>query len=245
MRRIHLISGPRNISTALMYSFAQRKDTVVVDEPFYGHYLAHTGIDHPGRAEVLTSMHTRPEEVIEEVIFKDYGSELVFFKNMAKHLLGFDYSFYEQLDNVFLIRDPARLIVSFAKVVPEVVESEIGLKHEHALFKRLQEKGKKPLVLNSDILLKNPALILKKLCAALQIPADENMLRWKPGARPEDGVWAPYWYANVHKSAGFQPYQETNEKFPEQYSALLEEVQPYFDYLNQYALKPDEHASEI
>ena len=37
--RIQLWSGPRNVSTALMYSFAQRPDTRVVDEPLYAHYL--------------------------------------------------------------------------------------------------------------------------------------------------------------------------------------------------------------
>lgn len=237
MVRIHLISGPRNISTALMYSFAQRKDTTVVDEPFYGHYLSHAGLDHPGREEILASMRTRPKEVIEEVVFKAYDTEIVFLKNMAKHLLGFDFSFYEQLENVFLIRDPARLITSFAKVVPEVVESEIGLKHEYELFLNLQKKGKNPLVLNSDILLKNPSVILEKLCAALHIPYDERMLRWQPGARSEDGVWAPYWYVNVHKSNGFQPYQPSTEEIPERYRKLLQEVQPYFEYLNQYALK--------
>jgi len=48
-KRINLISGPRNISTALMYSFANRADTEVFDEPMYGYYLDHTGIDyHPG-----------------------------------------------------------------------------------------------------------------------------------------------------------------------------------------------------
>ncbi|CAF5023950.1 unnamed protein product, partial [Rotaria sp. Silwood1] len=36
---IYLISGPRNCSTALMYSFNQHPDTVVIDEPFYGLWL--------------------------------------------------------------------------------------------------------------------------------------------------------------------------------------------------------------
>ncbi len=245
MQRIHLISGPRNISTALMYSFAQRKDTIVVDEPFYGYYLTHSGQDHPGREETLSCMRTRPEEVIEEVIFKDYAAEVVFFKNMAKHLAGFDCSFYEKLVNIFLIREPARLIISFAKVVPDMEEAEIGLKHEYRLFKRLQEKGKNPLVLNSDILLKDPQLVMEKLCAALQISYDKNMLQWEPGPRPEDGVWAPYWYTNVHKSSGFQPYQPAVETLPEKYRPLLQEVQPYFDYLNQFAIKPHPHAPEI
>ncbi len=53
MKRICLWSGPRNISTALMYSFAQREDTRVIDEPLYGHYLKVTGVLHPGRKEVI------------------------------------------------------------------------------------------------------------------------------------------------------------------------------------------------
>lgn len=237
MRRIHLISGPRNISTALMYSFAQRKDTVVVDEPFYGHYLKYSGADHPGRNEILSSMRTNPEEILKEVIFSEYDAEIVFFKNMAKHLSGFDYSFYEKLDNLFLIRDPARLITSFAKVVPQLKETELGYKHEYLLFKALQEKGNNPVVLNSDILLRDPPLMLEKLCAALNISYDKNMLKWKPGPRSEDGIWAPYWYSNVHKSAGFQPYQPATEAFPRQHEKLLEEVQPYFNYLNEFAIK--------
>ncbi|NCW57866.1 MAG: HAD family hydrolase, partial [Gammaproteobacteria bacterium] len=41
--RIAMWSGPRNLSTALMRSFGNRSDTVVVDEPFYAHYLLATG----------------------------------------------------------------------------------------------------------------------------------------------------------------------------------------------------------
>ena len=46
-KRICLWSGPRNVSTALMYAFAQRPDTAVVDEPLYAHYLRVSGADHP------------------------------------------------------------------------------------------------------------------------------------------------------------------------------------------------------
>ena len=55
MKAICLWSGPRNVSTALMYSFAQRSDTRVVDEPLYGHFLRVSGTHHPGRDEVLAS----------------------------------------------------------------------------------------------------------------------------------------------------------------------------------------------
>ena len=53
--RIAMWSGPRNISTALMRSWENRPDTVVADEPLYAHYLARTGIDHPGRDEIIAA----------------------------------------------------------------------------------------------------------------------------------------------------------------------------------------------
>ena len=43
MLRLAMWSGPRNVSTALMRSWGNRDDTVVVDEPFYAHYLLVTG----------------------------------------------------------------------------------------------------------------------------------------------------------------------------------------------------------
>ena len=47
--RIAMWSGPRNISTAMMRSWGNRADTVVVDEPFYAYYLRATGKKASGR----------------------------------------------------------------------------------------------------------------------------------------------------------------------------------------------------
>ena len=57
-KRINAWSSPRNISTAFMYSFAQRKDTTVVDEPLYAHYLVNTETEaqHPGTEGTLHSV---------------------------------------------------------------------------------------------------------------------------------------------------------------------------------------------
>ena len=62
--RVAMWSGPRNISTAMMRAWENRPDTVVVDEPFYAAYLARTGLDHPGRDEVIASQPTDPDEVV-------------------------------------------------------------------------------------------------------------------------------------------------------------------------------------
>ena len=61
--RLAMWSGPRNVSTAFMRSWGNREDTVVVDEPFYAHYLQVTGLDHPGRDEVIASQPTDWREV--------------------------------------------------------------------------------------------------------------------------------------------------------------------------------------
>ena len=66
--RLALWSGPRNLSTAFMRSWGNRVDTAVVDEPFYAHYLRTTGLDHPGREEILQSQNQDGEEVVKNLI---------------------------------------------------------------------------------------------------------------------------------------------------------------------------------
>jgi len=88
--RVNLWSGPRNVSTALMYSFAQRADTRVVDEPLYAHYLRVSGASHPGRDEVLRSQDADGERVVREVILGACDREVLFCKQMAHHLVELD-----------------------------------------------------------------------------------------------------------------------------------------------------------
>jgi len=64
-KRIAMWSGPRNLSTAMMYSFAERDDTAVVDEPFYGAYLAATGIKHPMHQQIIDEGEIDPVKVAE------------------------------------------------------------------------------------------------------------------------------------------------------------------------------------
>ena len=81
--RICLWSGPRNVSTALMYSFAERSDTRVVDEPLYGHYLRVTGAIQPGREEMLEILETDGEEAVRNTILAPIDHPVFFIKNMA------------------------------------------------------------------------------------------------------------------------------------------------------------------
>lgn len=83
---ISLWSGPRNCSTALMYSFAQRDDMNVLDEPLFGHFLEKTGVKRPSRLEVLSSMPSDREAILSQI--EDAGKPQVFLKHMANHMEG-------------------------------------------------------------------------------------------------------------------------------------------------------------
>jgi hypothetical protein len=62
------------------------------------------------------------------------------------------------------------------------------------------------------------------------------MLSWPAGARPEDGIWAAYWYDSVHRSTGFQPYKAKTDPFPEQLKPLFDECMPYYVALAKEAI---------
>ncbi len=238
MKRIHLISGPRNISTALMYSFANRPDCSVVDEPMYGVYLSKHDVPHPGKEETLATMSQDIEEVKKEMLFKDYSTDLLFLKNMAHHFIGVEHEFIYDLKNIFLIRNPKQLIASFAQVIPNPTMQDIGLEKEYALFKAISQNGKsKPIVLDSGLLLENPPVVLRSLCDALEIPFSESMLQWEAGARKEDGSWAKYWYANVHKSTGFSKQKTSERELPEHLTDLYLRAKDFYDKLYIHAIR--------
>lgn len=237
MKRICLWSSPRNISTALMYSFAQRSDTLVIDEPLYAHYLFKTNADHPGKDEVINSMVKDGEEVVKNIIFGEYSKEVIFMKQMTHHLIELDESFLEDVINVFLIRNPKQLISSLAQVIPNVTMRDTGIKRQYELYNSLIQKGLIPVVIDSGEILKNPASALSELCKAIGIPFDQKMLQWEPGPRSEDGIWAKYWYENVHKSTGFEKQETSSRELPEYLVSLYEESLVYYNELYKNSIK--------
>jgi len=236
-KRICLWSGPRNISTALMYSFAQRSDTVVFDEPLYAHYLVNSPRKpfHPGNEEVIYSMENDGKKVIETMLGPQ-SKPMAFFKQMTHHLIELDFEFLAKVQNVILTRDPVDMLPSYAKQVAKPIMDDVGYALQHKLTKYFDKNDIPYVVLDSKKVLKDPKGVLQKLCAALEIPFEDNMLHWKAGARKEDGVWAKYWYGSVHKSTGFQPYKAKSEAFPEKLKPLLSQCIPLYEALMDQAL---------
>jgi hypothetical protein len=238
MKRLHLISGPRNISTALMYSFGNRSDTTVIDEPMYAHYLVnHPDIDHPGREEIIDSQSININEIISQLSNEPHDSDVLFIKNMAHHLKSLDWSFLLGMTNIFLIRDPRQLIASFAQVISSPTLLDIGIKVEYEIFEYLRSKDQKCIVLDSNEVLKDPKKVLKQLCDEIGIDFESNMLHWSAGPRKEDGIWAKYWYDNVHRSTGFAKQSTSSRAFPEELLPLLQKALKYYDLLCAYSLK--------
>lgn len=225
MKRICIWSGPRNISTALMYSFAQRKDTTVVDEPLYAHYLTHTDANeyHPGAKEVIADQENDGQKVIDEIIYREYKTPIVLFKHMTHHLVDLDWSFMKDTINVILTRDPKEMLPSFNIQIEKPTMRDVGYAQHLELMEYLKGIGQNPIVIDSKEVLINPRNKLTEICEYLDIPFDEAMLNWEAGARPEDGIWAKHWYHNVHRSTEFQRYKPKTESFPEHLKSLLEE----------------------
>ncbi len=236
---INLISGPRNISTALMYSFAQRPDTVVIDEPFYGDYLLRFNPGHPGQDEIIAAMLTDPELVKKRIADKAAEAPLVFVKNMGHHLLDIDVTFLENYTNIFLVRDPGPLIASLAEIIHDPIIRDVGLERQAELFVYLSEKtGKTPIVIDSHEVLANPKAMLRKICERLNIPYTDAMLSWPKGTVYDDVPWAKYWYKNVMDTNSFEKQVTSTRPFPERCLPLLETAKKYYAILHQHALKP-------
>ena len=124
---ICLWSCPRNVSTALMYSFAQREDTSVFDEPLYAHYLKKSGAKHPAREEVLSSLDNDGNKVVQEVILQE-SNKILFHKLMTHFLLDINTEFLSLVTNIIFIRDPKEIIASYSKVIPNPTMEDVGIK---------------------------------------------------------------------------------------------------------------------
>ncbi|MBL4708927.1 MAG: sulfotransferase family protein [Flavobacteriales bacterium] len=220
-----------------MYSFAQREDTQVYDEPLYAHYLSQTSAKeyHPGTAEILESQENDGEKVIQSMLSNKIAP-VQFYKQMTHHLLNLNRDFLKQVNNILLTRDPKEMLPSYAKVIDKPTIDDVGYRLHCELVDYFELHQIPFTVIDSKSVLLNPKQQLQQLCQNLDMPFDENMLHWQKAARPEDGVWAKYWYKNIHNSTGFMNYNPKTEAFPEHLKPLLEECMPYYEQLKRLAI---------
>lgn len=236
--RIAMWSGPRNISTALMRAWENRGDCAVSDEPLYAHYLAATGLDHPGAAEVIAAGDTDWERVVAALTGPVPASRPIWYqKHMTHHLLpGRDTAWVHGLHNVFLIRDPALVVASYLKSRAACAPADIGLLQQAELFDAVAQRlGRAPLVIDGERFLQDPERHLRLICADAGVGFSERMLRWPAGPRASDGVWAPHWYAAVWRSTGFEAPRARDMRLDDAGRRVAEACRPAYEALRLYA----------
>ena len=235
--RLAMWSGPRNISTAMMRSFENRSDTYVADEPFYAYYLSETGLDHPGKKEVMEAQSKNWDNVVNLITGDIPNKKRIWYqKHMVHHIINYeDIRWVKSFNNFFLIRHPREVIISYSKKNVITGINDLGYLHQMNLFKKIKNiTGKYPVVFNAKDILSNPEKYLRKMCELLKITFSKKMLSWPKGSRKTDGVWSTYWYKNLINSTSFKPYNSSNNLLPKEHTRLLEECLPYYNYLNSF-----------
>jgi hypothetical protein len=227
-------SGPRNISTAMMRAWENRPDTVVVDEPFYAAYLARSGVDHPGREDVLTAQPTDPGEVLSGLTAPlPDGVEVHYAKQMCHHLApGEDLTWTLAFRNLLLVRDPAEVVASYVRSREACEPDDLGLLQQERLASFWDGGGLEVPVIDAGDFLRDPEGYLRWVCAWLGISFSSSMLSWPAGPRDSDGVWAPYWYDAVLASTGFEPWRPRRVDLSAHDAAVAEACRPAYETLH-------------
>ena len=231
-------SGPRNLSTALMRSFENRKDTKVIDEPFYSYYLKKTALRHPMYKEIINTYSYNFDEIIKEITKLPKNIEVYYQKHMTHHLLDeIKLDWLSIGKNCFLIRHPAKVINSYIKKNDLKDIRDIGFKKQYEIFNFIKDNyDSYPIIIDSDDILKNPQEKIKKLCIKLNIKFTEKMTNWPKGKRESDGIWSTVWYEQVNNSSTFQKYIEKKLEIPKKYSNIYEESLEIYNRMKKFSL---------
>jgi len=240
--RIAMWSGPRNISTAMMRAWENRPDTSVWDEPLYGHFLAHTGMDHPMRREILETCETDWRKTVQDLTGPIPGAKAIQFqKHMTQHMLEhIDRGWMAAVTNCFLIRKPEQVIASYAAKRDQLTAADLGFDRQAELFEYVcQKTGSVPPVLDARDVLTDPEGLLSKFCSVLDVEFSPTMLSWRTGMRDSDGVWARHWYHAVEQSTGFAPYRENEIELSDEHRAIAEAAQTSYAKLYRHRLVAD------
>lgn len=223
---IAMWSGPRNLSTAMMYSFGARAGARVLDEPFYGAYLTLTGLDHPMGEDIKSSMETDPALIAEQLLEADYS------KQMTHHMIpGMPRDWFAHVEHAFLIRHPARVVASYQVKRENPTLEDIGFTQQAEIFEDVRALGKTPFVVDSFDIRAQPEATLQRLCRKLGIDWDPAMLSWSKGGHPADGIWAKHWYGAVHNSTGFAEPEGDLPQLEPELQKIADAAMPYYEAL--------------
>lgn len=228
--RIAMWSGPRNLSTAMMYAFGNRADFAVWDEPFYAAYLKKTSLDHPLASEIIAAHEGDPVKVAVRCLDTIPNEKQHFYmKHMPHHMIdGIPLDWARSCTNIHLIRHPARVIASYAAKREQVTVTDLGFGQQAEMFDKIGGT-----VIDSSDIRNDPEEMLHLLCDVIGIDFDPAMLHWAAGPRSDDGVWAKHWYNAVHKSTCFAGAEGPLPELTGRDAELLAQSLPHYERLEK------------
>lgn len=167
------------------------------------------------------------------------GAPVWYQKHMAHHMVGpILYDDLPGLRHAFLIRDPDRVVASYAAKRVAVRPEHLGVERQVEFFEREADRlGHAAPVIDSADILRGPAIMLERLCDALAISWDPAMLSWQPGIRETDGVWASHWYDAVAASTGFGPPETGAVELDAAARRVADQCRPFYERLADHRIK--------
>lgn len=235
---IAMWSGPRNISTAMMRSWENRSDCIVWDEPFYAHYLQETGIEHPMADDIIATYESNLDAIIDQIVTPP-ASGIFYQKHISTHMLEhMSLDWINQVNNVFLIRDPRHMVASYSEKRGEPNAADFGYPQLETVFHAAKAISKQtPMVIDSKHFLEKPEAHLQYVCEQLNIPFEQSMLSWPSGARDSDGIWHTHWYDSVKRSTHFGAPRQELPVLNEHQQSIVDECMPHYTALSEAALQ--------
>jgi hypothetical protein len=246
---IALWSCPRSRSTALARSFEQRRDCIVIDEPFYAAYLTRAGMNHPGRDEILRTQECDPVVVVAQ-LRRPLPPNVVFAfqKHIAKNIFPeFGVSWFP-VRNVFLIREPAEIVLSLRRIIGDgaVCPEEVDIESLYRIFLQVSEQSAStPLVIHASDLIASPRRVLERVCAEIDVPFEESMLHWEAGLTDSSLLFTgslasagDRWYGGVARSTHFV-HGAGPEEVPDHLKWSVDACEPTYTKLLEYCIRFD------
>ncbi|UZJ59178.1 sulfotransferase [Pseudomonas sp. KU26590] len=237
-RMIGLWAHPRSRSTILERVFIERGDFEVFHEPFaHMAFDEHSAIPHGD----LNGGMPRDYSGIKAMLRDARQRAHVFHKDMAYHCLAplkADAEFLLEQQNIFIIRDPARAILSHHAVFAQMPAHAIGHQALYEIFRKVRRlTGKVPYVINAEDLASRPELTLRRLCDHLQLDFMPEALSWAATCPEQWKAWRS-WHRDAENSTTITPgtahFDERPLHADPRLVAYFQLHRPFYARMNQF-----------
>ena len=241
---IALWAVPRSTSTAFEWMMRQRGDLDCLHEPFGEAWYQGEDPLWPRFRPGDKTTHGLTLESVWQDLQKRATKAPVFIKDFPHYINHmWDEAFLSNFTHAFLIRDPAKTVVSIHDKWPDFDETEVGFPEQRALFDLLRAlTGETPPVIDSDDLLADPGTMTQLFCEAVGIPFLPGALSWEAGGDPGAHSWwdGGSFHKNLSQSTGLKAQPRTYVDIgaaPERVRQVCRRMKPHYDRLHQYRLR--------